>query len=154
MGPSDREASGITPEVRRELAHWAKAAGVELMVLFGSSVRPAPDPPPDSAAADGLPARDVDVALAFATLPPSRERLKIIGELQDRVAPRRADVVFLHRDTSPVLRFEVFRGGVPLFEAAAGKFAHEAFRALALYEDALPFRRLLRQRLRSGMESR
>jgi hypothetical protein len=71
-----------------------------------------------------------------------------VGEAQDVVHPRSADVVFLHRDTSPVLRFEIFRGGRPLYEAEPGLFVEAAVRAAALYDDALPFRRALWRSLR------
>lgn len=54
-----------------------------------------------------------------------------------------------HRDTSPVLRFEVYRGGRPVFEAEPGLFVSGAVRALALYEDARPFRDALVRRLRA-----
>lgn len=122
------------PDPRAALADWARAAGCRLMVLFGSAAGE-----PERAAR----ARDLDLALWFRPLPPPERRLAIIGELQDLVGPRRVDVVFLTPDTDPVLRFEVFRSGRPLYEARAGLFVEEVVRALALYEDALPFRRAL-----------
>lgn len=46
-----------------------------------------------------------------------------------------------------MLRFEIFRGGTPIYEAEPGLFLDEAVRALVAYEDALPFRRALRRSL-------
>lgn len=106
------------------------------MVLFGSS-----------AVAGASRARDVDLALSFRELPGPARRLAMIGELQDLCGARRVDVVFLRPETDPVLRFEIFRRGTPLYEARQGLFVNEAVRALVAYEDVLPFRRALRQSL-------
>lgn len=124
-------------ETRDALGQWAKASGCELLVLFGS------------AASEGSPRvdGDVDLALMFAGRPPPERRLAMIGDLQDLLGRARVDVVFLGLDTDPVLRFEIFRGGVPVYEDRDGLFVDEVVRALALYEDALPFRRRLRESL-------
>lgn len=90
---------------------------------------------------------DVDLAVSFQELPSPKRRLEIVQELQALVDPRMADVVFLHRDLDPVLRFEVFRNGQALFEAEAGLIVEERVRAFREYQDALPFRRLLRSHL-------
>lgn len=110
-----------------------------MCVLFGSTATGA-------GAVEG----DVDLAVWFEPLPEPRRRLAMIGELQELCGSRPVDVVFLHRDTDPVLRFEVFRTGRPLHEDRAGRFVDETVRALALYEDALPFRRALRRVVRAG----
>ena len=128
---------------REALAGWAERAGCRLLVLFGSAADREPAVSP----------RDVDLAVDFPDLPSAHRRLALIGELQDLCAPRPVDVVFLHRDTDPVLRFEVFRRGEPLYEARPGLFVHEVVRALALYEDALPFRRALRRTFVGGGSS-
>jgi predicted nucleotidyltransferase len=129
-------------DVRSALSHWARESGCRLAVLFGSAAD-------DRVAAP----RDVDVALDYAEMPDGASRLVIVGELQELVDPRTVDVVFLHRDTSPVLLFEVFHGGRALFEAEPGLFVRGAVRAAALYDDALPFRRALRKSLRQGVSS-
>ncbi|MGH7541287.1 MAG: nucleotidyltransferase domain-containing protein [Gemmatimonadota bacterium] len=130
------QTRALPAETEWAIGRWAADAGCRLCVLFGST-----------ASGRGGVEGDVDLALAFDPLPEPRRRLAIIGELQDLSSPRRADVVFLHRDTDPVLRFEIFRGGRPLHEARPGLFVNETVRALALYEDALPFRRALRRSL-------
>lgn len=127
--------------MEQELADLAASSGCRLAILFGS------------VAAGRERARDVDVALAFGALPDPARRLELIGEIQQIARPRPADVVFLHRDTSPVLRFEVFRQGRPVFEAEPGLFVTGAVRALALYEDARPFRDALVRQLKTGARS-
>lgn len=95
---------------REALAGWAERVGCRLLVLFGSAADPEPAVSP----------RDVDLAVDFPDLPSADRRLALIGELEDLCGPRPVDVVFLHRDTDPVLRFEVFRRGEPLHEARPG----------------------------------
>jgi hypothetical protein len=125
--PSDDEAHA-------RMADWARETGCRLAILFGSAAR-----------GDARDARDVDVALEFDALPDASRRLSLIQEAQALTHPSSVDLVFLHRDTSPVLRFEVFRGGRCLFESESGLFVERAVRALALYEDARPFRDALRR---------
>lgn len=127
-------ARPLPEETERALRRWASGAGCRLCVLFGSTAT-------GSGGVEG----DVDLALSFDAVPEPRRRLAMLGELQDLCAPRRPDVVFLHTETNPVLRFEVFRTGRPLHEGHPGLFIDETVRALALYEDALPFRRALRK---------
>jgi uncharacterized protein len=118
------------------LSRWAGSAGCRLLVIFGSM-----------AAGRARAASDMDLAVDLDPLPGPEARLRIIGQLQDLCGERLADVVFLRPETDPVLRFEIFRAGRPIHEAEAGLFVAERVRALFLYEDALPFRRLLRQRV-------
>ena len=87
------------------------------------------------------------VVPSFSEVPPPDERLEVIRELQALVDPLRVDVVFLRRDLDPVLRFEIFRSGQPLYEAEEGLMVRERVRALREYQDALPFRRLLMDHL-------
>ena len=128
----------LSAEKASAIRRWAAASGCRLCVHFGSTAS-------GSGGVDG----DVDVALDFECLPDPQRRLQIIGELQDLCAPRQADVIFLHADTDPVVRFEIFRTGRPLHEAHPNLFVEETVHALALYEDALPFRRALRKQLKA-----
>jgi len=123
------------------IRRWARERGCRLCVLFGSRGRGGPR-------VEG----DVDIAVEFSQMPGPHERLRIIRELQEAVDPTPVDVVFLHDGTDPVLRFEVFRTGEPLHEERPGLFVDEKVRALALFEDALPFRRARRERLRRMAE--
>lgn len=125
---------------RTALQAWARdEPRCRLLVLFGSE-----------ATGDARPASDVDLAVRLDPVPPPEERLRIIGELQDRCGARRADVAFLRPETDPVLRFEVFRDGEPVWEAEPGLFVEERVRAVMLYHDALPFRRALVERVGAG----
>lgn len=134
---SDASSHQHDAPLEGRLGEWARGSGCRLSVLFGSRAGPGPR-------VKG----DVDVALAFAELPDPERRLEIIGEIQDLCGEATADVVFLHRGTDPVLRFEIFRAGVPVHEDEPGSFVEEKVRALMLYEDAIPFRRMLRKNLR------
>ena len=93
------------------------------------------------------PASDLDIAVEFPELPPPEDRLEVIRELQALVDPQSVDVVFLHGELDPVLRFEIFRSGQLLYEAEDGLMVRERVRALKEYQDALPFRRLLTENL-------
>lgn len=126
----------LADDLDARIAAWAERAGCLLCVLFGSRANGGP-----------VVRGDVDLALRFEELMDPPRRLRIIGELQDACGPHEVDVVFLHGNTDPVLRFEIFRTGRPLHEARPGLFIEETVRALMLYEDALPFRRALRARL-------
>lgn len=120
-------------DVRASLARWGEETpACRLLVLFGSA-----------ATGRTWSGSDVDVALWLDPVPPPSERLHVIGQIQDRCGPRRADVVFLRPGTDPVLHFEIFRDGRPLYEAEPGLFTEERVRAVKLYQDALPFRRAL-----------
>lgn len=124
-------------DLRDALAGWAEEEpACRLLVVFGSE-----------ATGDTWTESDVDVAVACDPVPSPRERLRMIGELEERCGGRRADVVFLGPGTDPVLRHEVFRGGELLYEAEPGLFVEESVRALMLHEDALPFRRALVERM-------
>lgn len=136
--------------LEQRLHTWAERSGVRLCVLFGSQVGADAANAGAGAASPSPSARsDVDIAIQFPTLPPPERRLELIGEAQDICGEAMADVVFLHLRTDPVLRFEIFRSGTPVYEAEEGIFIDEKVRALMLYEDALPFRRMLRERLRA-----
>ena len=133
------EGSAVADGTKAQLARWAGASGCHLLVLFGSSASGKAKRP-----------RDVDLALLFADLPGAERRLSIIGELQDLCGRQRVDVVYIRPETDPVLRFEIFRHGTPIYESRAGLFVEEAVRAISLHEDALPFRRALREHLRKS----
>lgn len=126
-----------TTALRESLARWAREEPTcRLLVLFGSEIS-------DRTWSES----DLDLAVACDPPPAAPDRLRMIGQLQERCGNRRADVVFLEPGTDPVLRFEVFRRGESLYEATSGRFVEERVRALMLYEDALPFRRALVERM-------
>ena len=137
-----RELQDPGSDLRDSLERWAERRGCGLLVLFGSE-----------ALGRAKQGSDLDLAISFDPLPTAGARLRIVGEIQDLCVPRRADVVFLRRETDPVLRFEIFRNGETLYERERGLVVEERVRALMLYEDALPFRRALQRRLAAEADS-
>ncbi len=89
--------------------------------------------------------RDLDIAV----LPCEEPELLMIGRwtrtLEDLPDVEPVDLVVLSDRVSPVLRFEVFRGGVCLFESERGLFDREQDRAFFLYADSAHFRRQLQE---------
>lgn len=136
------ETAPRPPDLTAALASWAETSGCRLLILFGSG-----------ATGRGHARSDLDLAAWFEPLPVPERRLRLLGELQDLAGGRPVDLVFLRPETDPVLRFEVFASGVPLYEAGRGLFVSEAVRAVALHEDAIPFRRLLRQKVSDQAEA-
>jgi len=57
------------------------------------------------------------------------------------------DIVFLQRDTDPVLRFEIFRTGHLVYERTESRIVAERVMALKLFADDLPLRRMRRDTL-------
>jgi predicted nucleotidyltransferase len=135
---SDDAHSALTQRQREALAAWGRAVDCRLLVVFGSAATPGTKR-----------VGDIDLALSFPELPSPERRLAMVGELQDLCGGRRVDLVFLRTETDPVLRFEVFRGGQPIYESGPGIFIDETVRAIAFYDDALPFRRALQEGLLS-----
>ena len=131
------DAATVTDDLEGRLREAARAVDADLCVLFGS--RAGSHPRPEA---------DLNVALAFDTLPSPERRLQIIGTLQAATGASPADVVFLHAGTDPVLRFEIIRSGRLLREARPGAMVEARVRALIQYEDALLLRRIRLQKLR------
>jgi predicted nucleotidyltransferase len=123
-------------ELCQRLREVAETSGSELCVLFGSRGR-----------SSGTARSDVDLALSYRVMPSPEQRLQIIGLFQAAAGHVPVDVVFLHRDTDPVLRFEIFRSGQTVFEESPGVMVEARVRAFMSYEDALPLRRLRRESL-------
>ncbi|GEM_PF-1964683 len=117
---------------RARLAAAAGRFGWRLVVVFGSAV------------SGGRP-RDLDLAVQ----PQGDPDLLTIGRwtrvLEDTLELEPVDLVVLGDSVSPVLRFEVFRNGVCVFEAEPGVFDREQDRAFFLYADSAHFRRQLEE---------
>lgn len=133
MITQDRTASSLEGR-GNELRSLAKRHGWQLIVLFGSTVR-------------GERGRDLDVAVLPETMPSLLEQGHWLAELEALASPQPVDLLVLHDAISPVVRFEVFRAGVCLFESLPGLFAREQDRAFFLYADSETFRRQLREGL-------
>jgi predicted nucleotidyltransferase len=100
----------------------ARRGGVELVALFGSCVR-----------GGARPDSDVDVAVRGGGF---WEQLGVAEEV-GRAFGREAHVVDL-ATASDLLRFEVARHGVPVFEAEPGAWASFQARAMVMYWDLAP----------------
>lgn len=124
--------AGIDPRQTTALAALAGRWGWRLVVLFGSTVGGATD-------------RDVDLAVLPTTVPDLLAQGLWQAEVEHLFAPRPVDLVLLSADTSPVTRFEVFRGGRCLVESEPGLFDRELDRAFFLFADTEVFRRANRE---------
>jgi len=124
----------LSAERQTAIEHWAREHDFRLVVLFGSRAR-----------GDARPESDYDVAIWPGGHEQPRDRLRWVAQLEKIVgAPAQLVVV---RQVDPVLGWEIARDGKPLVEAEEGMWTHERLRLWHLYNDSLPFRRLLRGRL-------
>lgn len=106
-----------------EIKKFCPQAGVELLVRFGSTAR--------GTARAGS---DVDLAVKME---PGRtaSKLDLLYQFGGMFGDREIDLVVLTIDTDPVLLFEIFSQGRPLYEARSGLFDAERLRALKLFYD-------------------
>jgi predicted nucleotidyltransferase len=117
---------------------------VRLAVLFGSTAR-----------GEARPRSDVDLGVLLDPDTPvlRREVEAALGS----AAEREVDVIFL-ADAPPLLRFEISRDGVLLFEKEEGLWTAVKVRAMVDWWDWAPYSRLftkaavagIRERLRDG----
>lgn len=110
--------------------------GIELMVLFGSV-----------AGMTERPGSDIDLAVKMKR-GLSMAKLELIYHLGALFADREVDLVVLSIDTDPVLLFEIFSSGKPLYEEKPGVFDSERLRAYKLYYDTEKLRGIQAEYLR------
>ncbi len=104
---------------------------MRLLVAFGSSVRP-----------DALPARDLDVAVAFCRRKGAAPDLVgVVNALIDLVDFEGVDVLDLDR-AGVVARDQALTATLPLYEEVRGDFAREQMRASLERMDTAWLRRL------------
>ncbi len=110
------------------LARLCEAAGLELVVLFGSL-------------AGGMqhPASDLDLAVAYEK---GRDAspLQLIHDLESLFLPKAVDLVILTPNTPPLLLHEVFFKGRLLYERTDGLFQRGRLHAWHLYLDTAGLR--------------
>lgn len=126
----------------RKLADLARRYGVSLVVLFGSEAK-------------GAGREDSDVDLAVWTekrLSPRRE-IALMAEMSGLFPGRTTDVAILN-ESSPLLRFEVSKAGVPLYEERPGAFLRFRLMAVRQYWETEKFRRMRARFLRRAAEAR
>ncbi|HEV7784094.1 MAG TPA: nucleotidyltransferase domain-containing protein [Thermoanaerobaculia bacterium] len=117
---------------------------VRLAVLFGSTAR-----------GEARPRSDVDLGVLLDPDTPASRR-EVEAEL-GRAAEREVDVIFL-ADAPPLLRFEISRDGVLLFEKDDGLWTDVMVRAMVDWWDWAPYSRMftaaavrrVRERVRHG----
>jgi uncharacterized protein len=115
---------------------------VRLAVLFGSMAR-----------GEGRPSSDVDLGLVLEPYSAS-VRFRVDAQL-GRAAGREVDTVLLH-DAPPLLRFEITRDGVLLFEREEGLWTAFQVKAMVDWWDWAPtarkIQRAIIQELREQVE--
>ncbi len=110
----------------------ARDHGWRLVVLFGSAAR-------------GEPYRDLDLAVLPGTEPDLWTQGRWQAALEGVFAPTPVDLLLLLPGLSPVARYQVFRDGRCLYEAAPGLWEAERDRAFFLHADSEHFRRQQRE---------
>jgi len=130
--------------VDRLRSRIASLPAVRLAVLFGSNAR-----------GEARPRSDVDLAVL---LDPDGSALRCQVEAElGRAAEREVDVIFL-AEAPPLLRFEISRDGVLLFEKEDGVWTDFKVRAMVDWWDWAPYSRMftaaavrrLREKVRHG----
>jgi predicted nucleotidyltransferase len=111
--------------------------GIELLVLFGSV-----------AGNTERPGSDIDLAVKMKR-GRTMAKLELIYHLGALFVDREIDLVVLSLDTDPVLLFEIFSAGKPLYKEKPDIFDSERLRAYKLYYDTEKLRRLQSEYLRN-----
>jgi predicted nucleotidyltransferase len=117
------------------LRSWCEDREMRLAVLFGSVARGRQHQ-----------GSDVDLAVWPADVGPPRQKLTWLAELA-RLLGRETSLVFVTPRLDPVLGMEIVRHGRVVHEAEPGQWLAERSRLWHLYNDALPFRKALENRL-------
>lgn len=113
----------LSPTLETRIKDLAVELDWELAVLFGSTAR------------EGT-GRDLDIAVQ------SRKDIDLLTQggwqqrLESITTPTPVDLVLITAGLSPLLRFEIFRAGLCLFEREPGLFDQERTRAFFLYADS------------------
>jgi predicted nucleotidyltransferase len=121
----------------RGIRSFCKENGIELLILFGSSVREKSED-----------ARDVDIAIKL--IQKARiSKLKLIYKLDDFLDGENIDLVLLTSETDPLLLHEIFSNGKCMYERKKGIFEKEKLRAWKLYLDTEKIRNMRRRYLKN-----
>ncbi len=124
----------------REIKSFCEENNIELLVLFGSC------------ASGGMhPARDIDVAVKSGQKA-EISKLELIYQLGDFLDGKDLDLVILTPDTDPLLLYEIFSRGRPIYEKNPGIFDAERLRAWKLYLDTERVRMMQKKYLKEFIE--
>lgn len=121
---------------RTAIAGWAIRNRLRLVVLFGSLARHT-----------GGPDSDVDLAIWPSGDPEAGQCLGWNAEVAG-LSERPVQIVVVSDRLDPVLGFEIARDGKVIHEASEGIWNAERLKLWHAYQDAEPFLRLSRERLR------
>ncbi len=118
---------------RRALRQFCRKERIRLAILFGSQAK---------RRSHGR--SDVDLALSGPTTLAHSLRPLAFADPLEAIFERRfsVDVVLLSDETDPVLKWEIFSEGIPLYENQRGLFQEERYKAWLLFNDTAPLRRL------------
>lgn len=123
-----------------ELKKFCEQNNIDLLVLFGSE-----------ASGKTHPASDIDVALKFNG-EAKITRLELIYHLGNILNKNDVDVVIITPYTDPLLLYEIFFNGRPLYEKINGIFNSQKLRAWNLYIDTKKLRAMQKKYLKEFAE--
>jgi len=123
------------------LSDFCRDTGIDLLVLFGSS-----------ATGREHHGSDIDIAVKMKT-GRAVSKLDLIYNLGGLFNDGEIDLVILSVETDPVLLYEIFSYGKPMYEDRPDLFAEERLRAFKLYFDTEKLRRLQAEYLKQFTES-
>ncbi|MGA7614532.1 MAG: nucleotidyltransferase domain-containing protein [Thermoanaerobaculia bacterium] len=115
---------------------WCVQRPLRLCVLFGSRAR-----------GSARPDSDVDLAIWPRGTIEAARLLEWHRELSE-ISGLEVQIAVITPELDPVLAMEIARDGRALFESERGSWTEARVRLWQSYQDALPFLRLSRQRLR------
>jgi predicted nucleotidyltransferase len=124
----------------KEIQEFCKENKIELLILFGSH-----------ASEETHPKSDIDVAVKFKR-GTEISKLELIYKLDDLFNGKSIDLVVLTTDTDPLLLYEIFFNGRPLYEKDPDIFEKEKLRAWKLYLDTEKLRVIQKQYLKKFAE--
>ena len=117
----------ITKKVQIQINEFCEKNEVDLFILFGSFIK-------NKQKLNS----DLDIALLSKK---KLNKLKLIVQLE-LIFQKEIDIVTLTFATDPLLRYEIFFSGKPLFENNFGLFEEEKLKSWKLYIDTKKIREL------------
>lgn len=132
-----RTEAPLDEKALEAIRRLARRHGWDLVVLFGSAARGAPD------------VRDLDIAVQPPPghFPDLMTEAAWLADLEAALPGRRVDLLVLTDATDPVVRYEALWKGRLLHEREPGLHDRELSRAFFLYADSAKFRRARRETL-------
>ena len=116
-----------------QIREFCKRNNILLFVIFGSHAR-----------GKNNSRSDIDVALILENNKSTANKLRLIFELEG-IFPKQVDLVIVNPNTDPLLQFEIFKIGVPLFENKSNLFEEYKLRAWKSFQDTKKIRDLKQQ---------